>query len=169
MHPQFSVNQARFLVKEDARHRFVPPGEERFAAPVGETRARPEAGDKPAGNPSGFGRIGTKGLMKEYGDRFVCARYRYDAERKLKIKTVEIIVAREPWSGFTRKNPPNKLIALRVAYHETYMRRLMREAGGRWDKDGKVWLLPLREVRNLGLEDRIVDKKDFLLKKQGTV
>jgi len=33
----------------------------------------------------------------------------------------------------------------------------MREAGRRWDKDRQVWLLPLREVRALGLADRIVE------------
>ena len=32
-----------------------------------------------------------------YGDRLVCVRYRYDAQRTMRLKTVEIIVAERDW------------------------------------------------------------------------
>ena len=39
------------------------------------------------------GQKGTKQLLAQYGDRLVCVRYRYDAYRKKRLKTVEILVA----------------------------------------------------------------------------
>ena len=39
------------------------------------------------------GQKGTKQLLTQYGDRLVCVCYRYDAQRKKRFKTVEIIVA----------------------------------------------------------------------------
>ena len=39
------------------------------------------------------GQKGTKQLLAQYGDRLVCVRYRYDAQRKKRFKTVELSVA----------------------------------------------------------------------------
>jgi hypothetical protein len=36
------------------------------------------------------GKKGTKQLLTQYGDRLVCVRYRYDAQRKKRFKTVEL-------------------------------------------------------------------------------
>jgi hypothetical protein len=38
---------------------------------------------------------GAKGLRAEYGDRLVCMRYRYDAQKQKRYKTVELGVAEE--------------------------------------------------------------------------
>ena len=35
------------------------------------------------------GQKGTKQLLAQYGDRLICVRYRYDAQRKKRFKTVE--------------------------------------------------------------------------------
>jgi hypothetical protein len=43
------------------------------------------------------GQKGTKQLLTQYGDRLVCVRYRYDAQRKKRFKTVELIVAERAW------------------------------------------------------------------------
>src|SRR6185503_13336166 len=43
------------------------------------------------------GQKGTKQLLEQYGDRLVCVRYRYDAERKKRFKTVEFLVAERDW------------------------------------------------------------------------
>src|SRR5882672_3022521 len=40
---------------------------------------------------------GTKQLLMQYGDRLVCVRYRYDAQRKKRSKTVECIVVEREW------------------------------------------------------------------------
>ena len=43
------------------------------------------------------GQKGTKQLLAQYGDRLICVRYRYDAQRKKRFKTVELLVAECDW------------------------------------------------------------------------
>ena len=43
------------------------------------------------------GQRGTKKLLTQYGNRLVCARYRYDAKQKKRFKTVELIVEEIAW------------------------------------------------------------------------
>ena len=38
------------------------------------------------------GQPGTKSLVAQYGERLVCVRYRYDAQKRRRFKTVELIV-----------------------------------------------------------------------------
>jgi len=40
---------------------------------------------------------GTNQLLTPYGDRLVCVRYRYDAQRKKRSKIVEFIVVEREW------------------------------------------------------------------------
>ena len=40
------------------------------------------------------GQRGTKSLAKKYGDALLCVRFRYDAELRQRLKTVELIVER---------------------------------------------------------------------------
>ena len=40
---------------------------------------------------------GTKKLIAEYGDQFVCIRYRYDPQKKKRYKTVELIIEEIDW------------------------------------------------------------------------
>ena len=50
------------------------------------------------------GQNGTKKLLATYGERLVCVRYRYDAARKVRHKTVELIVKITSWIP-NRRNP----------------------------------------------------------------
>ena len=50
------------------------------------------------------GQNGTKKLVTRYGDRLVCVRYRYDAQRKVRHKTVELIVETTPWDPRARRH-----------------------------------------------------------------
>lgn len=43
------------------------------------------------------GQQGTKEPYEKFGDRLVCVRYRYNAERNRRIKTVEIVIEEIPW------------------------------------------------------------------------
>jgi len=36
-------------------------------------------------------------MVETYGDQLVCVRYRYDAERKRRYKTVELIIDEVNW------------------------------------------------------------------------
>ncbi len=50
------------------------------------------------------GQPGTKKLMKKYGNKMLCVRYRYDEEKMMMYKTIEIIIDAKPWQGKTKKN-----------------------------------------------------------------
>jgi hypothetical protein len=43
------------------------------------------------------GHPGARKLTEIYGERLVCVRYRYDAVRRCRVKTVELIVEEAPW------------------------------------------------------------------------
>ena len=101
------------------------------------------------------GRPGTVKWVKKYGEALIYVRYRYDVLNKRKIKTVELIVEDEPWDGGKRKIPGNKIVEIKVSYGEVEIRRLVRQAGGKWNKEKKIWLLPYREVISLGLTGRM--------------
>lgn len=102
------------------------------------------------------GQAGTKKWVEKFGEDLICVRYRYDTIRRLKLKTVEIIVEQDDWNMNSQRIPHNKMIPIQVNYEETNLRKLVKSAGGRWDRDKKVWKLPYREIIQLGLEDRVV-------------
>jgi hypothetical protein len=100
------------------------------------------------------GRRGTKRLWREYGERLVCVRYRYDEMQGKRIKTVELLVEEVEWE---RRSKIEKIVSLKIRYHEQILREAVKRAGGKWDGERKVWLLPLGEVKRLGLEGRVTE------------
>ena len=42
---------------------------------------------------------------------------------------------------------------LRVDYSEVYLDRLVKAAGGLWNKEGGYWELPYREAVSIGLDN----------------
>jgi hypothetical protein len=52
----------------------------------------------------------------------------------------------------------NKILDIRIHVKELQLRRLVKVAGGRWNFQKQTWQLPYREIKNLGLEKRIVLK-----------
>ena len=106
------------------------------------------------------GQRGTKKLMEEYGDRFVCVRYRYDPIRKRRLKTVELIVGKKYWKPESYEGVvPDIRAGIRIDIQETELRQTVKEAGGKWNPIHKVWELPLSTIFELDLENRIVDEK----------
>ena len=73
-------------------------------------------------------------MLAQYGDRLVCVRYRYDAQRKTRFKTVELIVAQRD------------------------LRQRVKQAGGTWNPSRKVWELRYAHVVALKLQARIVEE-----------
>ena len=112
------------------------------------------------------GSKGTKRLVERYGERLICVRYRYDLEKKLRYKTVELIVDEVQWdpSARTPSTPapgkPPVMVGVRIRYDEELLRRGAKAAGARWDPQGKVWLMTLQVARRLGLEARVVAVPD---------
>ena len=104
----------------------------------------------PAGQP------GTKKMVEKYGDRLLNVRYVYNAEKGIKMKTVELVEEQGKWSEKRQYIPPNKVMHLRVEYGEVQIGQLIKSSGGFWNKDKGYWELPYREVVSLGLDKRII-------------
>src|ERR1700693_3042960 len=88
-----------------------------------ETRVTLRPGDK-----------GTKKLVQEFGQKLLCVRYRYDPVRRMRHKTVELVVESAPWDparqsldgrGRSGGRPP-VLVGVRVEYREEELRRRIK-------------------------------------------
>lgn len=82
--------------------------------------------------------------------------YRYDAVRKRRLKTVELIEEEVPWLPTHGRLSRHTLVDIRVTADEYGIQRQVRQAGGTWDHQRKVWHITYEKVRELGLEERIV-------------
>ena len=102
------------------------------------------------------GQPGTKKWLEKYGDDLVCVRYRYDAESKQRATTIELIVEQKKWEMKAAQIPYNKIVFVKTNYEETYLRKVVKSAGGRWNRQKKLWELPYGEVKQLGFTERIV-------------
>jgi len=51
----------------------------------------------------------------------------------------------------------NKIVSIQVEYREIQIGRLIKSAGGRWNREKKVWELPYGEAIALGLDKRIIN------------
>ena len=104
------------------------------------------------------GQNGTKKLVTQYGERLVCVRYRYDAQRKVRYKTVELIVETAPWAPRTRnsRRHPDDMVYVRVDYAESELRSRIKVAGAIWRARYKLWEMDWRTVRELDLQARVV-------------
>jgi len=100
------------------------------------------------------GQKGTRKLHKKYGDKLVCVRYRYDAFRHKRYKTIEIIIDESDWTP----PPPHpydeeRLVltntcnihrnfedkaALKIAWSEKDLRLKIKAIGGQWSPEDKL-------------------------------
>ena len=103
------------------------------------------------------GQPGTKKWLAQYGEDLVCVRYRYDRERKCRFVTVELIVVQRPWQSDEKRIPRNKRVSVRIGYEESYLRGVVKAAGGKWNPAKRAWEVPYGAVLDLGLADRIMD------------
>ena len=103
------------------------------------------------------GKNGTKELLKRYGDQLVCVRYRYDAARRKRLKTVELVVDEQDWIPGVIFLTTRRVLP-RIGFGENDLRERVKEAGGYWSPEKKARVLPYRKVLELGLERRVVDE-----------
>ncbi len=104
------------------------------------------------------GANGTKTLLRQYGDQLVCVRYRYDKRKHKRYKTVELIVEEKDWTPGTLTRPGERVF-VQVGYNETELRELLKSRGAYWNPDKKAWHVTYRQVVELGLERRMLDKE----------
>lgn len=102
------------------------------------------------------GQPGTKELSVHYGERLVCVRYRYDAQKRKRYKTVELIVEERDWQPPEAEPAATEIVALRIGIEETALRQQVKQAGGVWNAQRKVWELAYEQVVQLGLRERLV-------------
>lgn len=102
------------------------------------------------------GQKGTKRLLAEYGDALVCVRYRYDARKKKRYKTVELIVEEIDWRPQLKRPKDDAIAEIKVNWGEAELGRRVKQAGGKWNPQKKVWELRYDQVVKLKLEQRIV-------------
>ncbi|MGH7356584.1 MAG: hypothetical protein ACRELS_18660 [Candidatus Rokuibacteriota bacterium] len=101
---------------------------------------------------------GTKQLVEQYDDRLICVRYRYDAQRKKRLKTVELLVAERDWEPPRPRYAHDQIVGLRVAFADVAVRAQVKQAGGTWNPERRVWQLRYDRVVALGLNSCIVDE-----------
>jgi len=66
------------------------------------------------------GQKGTKRLMEQYGDSLICVRYRFDEQRGIRYKTVELIVEEKPLLNPRFKD--QDVVPVSVSFEETALR-----------------------------------------------
>jgi len=95
------------------------------------------------------GQRGAKGLTDKYGDDLVCVRFRYDAATKQRLKTVELIIERTEWEPPPEKFSADSLVAVQIEGYETELRKQIKEAGGTWKPDKKLWYVKYGNISGL--------------------
>jgi len=104
------------------------------------------------------GQNGTKKLVARYGDRLLRVRYIYDADTGKRYKTAEIIVEETAWTpGRTQVHGPNDRVWVEIGYDDAELRRRLLSKGAVWRPRERLWSVPWRTVRALGIEWRVVD------------
>ena len=99
------------------------------------------------------GEKGTKRLVAQYGDQLFRVRYRYDAARRKRLKTVELIVDEVDWEP--RHFKAETMVGVRVAWGEAELAGRVKQAGGVWNRSKRLWSLRYDRALKLGLRDRI--------------
>ena len=101
------------------------------------------------------GQRGTKSLAEKYGDALLCVRFRYDAELRQRLKTVELIVEKSEWTPPQPQYAANALVPLRINATDMPMRFQAKAAGGRWNPEKKLWFVKYGKIVGTPLEKHI--------------
>jgi len=102
------------------------------------------------------GQKGTKRLVAEHGDALVCVRYRYDEQKGLRYKTIELIVESKPWTAPAPQFADADLVPVYIGFADTTSREIAKAAKGRWDPDQKLWLIKYGRIKGTDLEKHII-------------
>jgi hypothetical protein len=95
--------------------------------------------------------------LAQYGDRLICVRYRYDAQRRKRLTTVELLVAERDWEPPPlARSRPDRRVPRRLC--RVAVRDRVKQAGGTWNPARRVWPLRYDRVATLGLTAPIADE-----------
>ncbi len=104
------------------------------------------------------GQKGTKSLIAEYGDALLCVRYRYDELSRTRLKTVELIIERKPWTPTPRRYMDSTLVPVRIGFRDKASRDQAKSAQGKWDPEAKAWYIEYGKIKGTELEKLIISK-----------
>jgi len=93
---------------------------------------------------------GTKRILRDWGLRLVCVRYRYNPALKRRVTTAELVIHEGPW-----RHKRLEEVGVAIRSWENDLRQAIVEAGGLWDRGLGMWVLPKRRAERLGLGDRL--------------
>jgi hypothetical protein len=65
---------------------------------------------------------GTKRLAKKYGDVLLCLRFRYDGERRQRLKTIGLTIERSEWTPPPLRYTAEAIVPLRIEAADMPMR-----------------------------------------------
>lgn len=108
------------------------------------------------------GQKGTKKLLTQYGERLIYVRYRYDEQKMKRYKTVELIVEEADWIPPSKRPAGDTIVDIKVEWGEADVARQVKNAGGIWNAQKKVWELRYDQVVKCGLANRIVGEYGYL-------
>jgi hypothetical protein len=101
------------------------------------------------------GQKGTKKLVEMYGTSLLYVRYRYDEDRGVRLKTVEIIVEEKPWQPAVKRRD-EEMVGVIVNFSEIALRERLKAVGGRWDPELKIWHVRYGAICGTELEKRML-------------
>ena len=105
------------------------------------------------------GQRGTKNLVKKYGDSLLCVRFKYDAQKQQRLKTVELIVERTDWTPPAPRYSEDTLVPLRIEASDIPLRLQAKAAGGRWNPGKRLWFVKYGKIAGTPLEKHLyIDK-----------
>jgi hypothetical protein len=88
----------------------------------------------------------TKSLVKKYGDALLCVRFKYDAEKLQRLKTVELIVERTEWTPPAPRYSEDSLVYLHIEATDMSRRLQAKKTGGRWDPEKRLWFVQYAKI-----------------------
>jgi hypothetical protein len=100
------------------------------------------------------GQKGTKRLTERFGSTLLYVRYRYDEQRGVRLKTVELVIEETPWRAVARLQDTD-LVPVAVGYGEKELRQRLKDASGTWNPEDRLWHVPYGAIKGTELEARI--------------
>jgi hypothetical protein len=95
-------------------------------------------------------------LARRYGDALVCVRYRGDPRRLYRYTTIELVVDKVLIRS--RSVVADEIVSIKLDYNEKPLHSIVRASGGRWDAKTRLWRLPHKIAKQLGLLARVTKK-----------
>ena len=102
------------------------------------------------------GQPGTKKLVAEHGDALICVRYRYDAAKRKRFKTIELVIEETDWLPPVPKFRDDDSVFVQIGFTEKDLRDAAKIAKGRWDPQARLWAIRYGNIKGTELEKHII-------------